>query len=297
MTGDALSALRQAGRVAAAARSFGAARMKPGETLLEVCEAVEDFIKRQGAAPAFPVQSSRNEIAAHYCPAPGERTAYASGDLAKLDIGVHVDGYVVDTATSVAVGGDASGQRLVDAAFAALEAAIGVAGPRVPVRALSETIESILRARGLRPMRNLCGHGVGRWTVHCPPPIPNCADGTTGRLEPGTVVAIEPFATEGKGDVAEAGAAEVFRVPPERSAANGLDVHVFEAIRAFNGLPFSRRQLAHLEAARVEATLRGLWERNWMAAYPPLKEAGGWIVAQAEHSVYVSEEGVEVLTR
>lgn len=296
MTSQALAALRQAGRIAAAARCFGAARIVPSAKLLEVCEAVEDYIKRRGGQPAFPTQSSRNEIAAHYCPAPGEQTAYASGDLAKLDIGVHVDGWVVDTATTVAVGGDASGQRLIDAAFAALEAAIAVAGPRVPVRSLSETIEGALRARGCNPMRNLCGHGLARWTVHCPPPIPNCPDGTAGRLEAGSVVAIEPFATEGRGEVAEAGAAEVFRVPPERSDPSGLDAEVFEAIRAFRGLPFSRRQLSHVPTARVESTLRALWERNWMAAYPPLKEASGRVVAQAEHSLYVSEEGVEVLT-
>lgn len=297
MTSQALAALRQAGRIAAAARVFGAARIVPGAKLREVCEAVEAYIKQQGGLPAFPTQSSRNEIAAHYCPAPGEQTAYAAGDLAKLDIGVHVDGYVVDTATTVAVGGGAAGQRLVDAALAALEAAIAVAGPRVLVRSLSETIEGVLRARGLNPMRNLCGHGVARWTVHCPPPIPNCADGTSGRLEPDSVVAIEPFATEGRGDVVEAGAAEVFRVPPERSDPSGFDAAVFEAVCAFKGLPFSRRQLAHLPSARVELTLRALLERNWMASYPPLKEASGCSVAQAEHSLYVSEQGVEVLTR
>jgi methionyl aminopeptidase len=297
VTREALAALRQAGRIAAAARAFGAARIVPGASLREVCEAVERFIAENGGQPAFPAQSSRNEIAAHYCPAPGDETAYAAGDLAKLDIGVHVDGYVVDTATPVAVGGHASGQRLVDAAAAALEAAIAAAGPRVPVRALSETIERTLRARGLQPMRNLCGHGVARWTVHCPPPIPNCVDGTAGRLEPGSVVAIEPFATEGKGEVVEAGTPEVFRVPPERSDASGLDGEVFAAIRAFRGLPFCRRQLGHIPSERVERTLRQLWERNWMAAYPPLKEAGGRMVAQAEHSLYVSDEGVEVLTR
>jgi len=296
VTKEALAALRQAGRIAAAARTFGAARIVAGARLLDVCESVEHFIKEKGGQPAFPAQSSRNEIAAHYCPAPREQTTYAKGDLAKLDVGVHVDGWVVDTATTVAVGGHAAGQRLIDAAFAALQAAIAVAGPGVPVRALSQTIDSTLRARGLNPMRNLCGHGVARWTVHCPPPIPNCPDGTAGRLEAGSVVAIEPFATEGKGEVAEAGAAEVFRVPPERSDPAGLDAEVFEAIRAFHGLPFSRRQLAHVPEARVESTLRTLWERNWMAAYPPLKEASGRVVAQAEHSLYVSDQGVEVLT-
>jgi methionyl aminopeptidase len=296
VTKEALAALRQAARIAAAARTFGAARIVPGARLLDVCESVEHYIKEKGGQPAFPAQSSRNEIAAHYCPAPGEQTTYAKGDLAKLDIGVHVDGWVVDTATTVAVGGHAAGQRLIDAAFAALQAAIAVAGPGVPVRTLSQTIEAALRARGLNPMRNLCGHGVARWTVHCPPPIPNSPDGTAGRLEAGSVVAIEPFATEGKGEVSEAGAAEVFRVPPERSDGAGLDHEVFEAIRAFRGLPFSRRQLAHVPQARVESTLRALWERNWMAAYPPLKEASGRVVAQAEHSLYVSEQGVEVLT-
>ncbi len=89
----------------------------------------------------------------------------------------------------------------------------------------------------------------------------------------------------------------MFRAPPERSDAAGLDAEVFGAIRAFNGLPFARRQLAQFETPRLERTLRELWQRNWMAAYPPLREAGGFKVAQAEHSLYVGEQGVEVLTR
>jgi methionyl aminopeptidase len=164
------------------------------------------------------------------------------------------------------------------------------------VRALSQAIESALRAHGVSPMKNLCGHGVGRWTVHCPPPIPNSVDASGARLLAGSVVAIEPFATEGSGDVAESGAAEVFRLPVERSDPAGLDEDVFAVIRGFHGLPFARRQLADLPRARVERTLRALWEKNWMAAYPPLREAGGRPVAQAEHSLYVSEQGVEVLT-
>jgi methionyl aminopeptidase len=145
-------------------------------------------------------------------------------------------------------------------------------------------------------MRNLCGHGVDRWTVHCPPPIPNAVDGSSARLAPGSVVAIEPFATEGRGDVAEAGHAEVFRVPIAPPEAEGLDREVVAAIRDFRGLPFSRRQLKRFEVAHVEQTLKTLWERKALAAYPPLSEAGGRPVAQAEHSLYVSAEGVEVLT-
>jgi methionyl aminopeptidase len=296
VTAEGLAALRRAGRIASAARSFGAARIVAGARVRDVCEAVEQFIHGQGGEPAFPTQSSRNEIAAHYCPAPEDETAYLPGDLAKLDIGVHVDGYVVDTAATVAVGGEPAGERLVLAARAALEAAIATARPDVPIQTLSGAIERTLRAHGVNPMKNLCGHGVGRWTVHCPPPIPNSRDGAAGRLARGSVVAIEPFATHGPGDVVESGPAEVFRVPFERWDAAGLDAEVFAAIRTFHGLPFARRQLAGFPRERVERTLSGLLERSWMAAYPPLTEAGGHKVAQAEHSLYVGEEGVEVLT-
>ncbi len=127
MTDEVLAVLREAGRVAAAARDMGARLIVPGAALREVCEAVEDEIRRRGGALAFPAQTSRNQIAAHYCPSPEDGTLYEEGDLAKLDIGVHIDGWVVDTAVTVNVGGRAAPQRLVDAARAALEAAIDTA--------------------------------------------------------------------------------------------------------------------------------------------------------------------------
>lgn len=296
MDGDSLSALRRAGRVAAAARRFGAERIAAGARIRDVCEAVDREIARLQAAPAFPTQSSRNAIAAHYCPSPEDETRYAHGDLAKLDIGVHVDGWVVDTALTVNVGGSPENRVLVEAAEAALAAAVASSAPGVAIGRLSAVIAEALASRGVRPMANLCGHGVGRWLVHCPPPIPNVVDGTPGVLQPGMVVAIEPFATDGPGNVAEAGPAEVFRVPPEREDGSGLDGEVFGAIRALRGLPFARRQLAGFPRDRVEGVLRALWERGHLDAYPPLREALGRPVAQAEHTLYVGEDGVEVVT-
>src|SRR5688500_4271548 len=170
-----LEALRAAGHIAAAARAKGAALVRPGARLRDVCIAVEDEIRARGGGLAFPVQSSLNSVAAHYCASPDDATEYAEGDLAKLDLGVHVDGWVVDTATRGAVGGGEGG-RLVRAAAAALEAASAEVRPGVAVRRLSEVIEAAIRSFGFRPVRNLCGHGVGRWRVHMPPPIPNVPD-------------------------------------------------------------------------------------------------------------------------
>jgi methionyl aminopeptidase len=292
-----LERLRAAGRIAAEARREGAALIVPGATVRAVCEAVEDAIRRRGGGLAFPVQSSRNAIAAHYCPSPEDETRYEAGDLAKLDVGVHVEGWVVDTAVTVNVGDREENRGLVQAAESALQAAIAESGPDTPVRALSTAIDATIRARGYRSVRNLCGHGVGRWTVHRPPPIPNVPDGSTERLRAGMVVAIEPFATDGEGRVVERGAPEVFRA--ERVAGPdvpGAEARVLEAIAAFNGLPFARRQLAAFDRRAVEATLCALHGARLLSAYPPLLDAGGRRIAQAEHTIYVGNDGVEVLT-
>jgi len=266
----------------------------PGASLLEVCREVEAEILGQGGQLAFPAQTSRNEIAAHYCPGPDDETVYERGDLAKLDLGVHVDGWVVDTAVTVCVGGDAA--PLVDAVEAALAAAIEVAGPGVPVSRLGSVIARTIRDRGFTPVRNLCGHGVGRWRVHCPPPIPNLPDGTRSALPTRGVVAVEPFATEGRGLVAESGRPEVFQLRPRRGGSLPGDAGVAAAIEALNGLPFSRRQLGLFDREQVERSLRELGRAGRLISYPPLVEPRGRRVAQAEHSIFVSEAGVEILT-
>lgn len=294
---DALESLRTAGRVAAAAREMGARRIVPGASLREVCEAVEDHVLRRGAGLAFPVQCSVNHVAAHYCPSPEDRTVYAEGDLAKLDIGVHVEGWVVDTAVTVNVGDRPERRRLVQAARDALDAAIAAARPDMEIRRLSAVIEAKVHSYGLRPMRNLCGHGVGRWIVHCPPPIPNIPEDYGDRLAAGAVVAVEPFVTDGGGRAAEQGTPEVFRVDPSRPGPAGPEGKVLEAILAFRGLPFSRRQLSAFPRDAVEQALVALKDQGRLTAYAPLLESTGRPVAQAEHTLYVGPAGVEVLTR
>jgi methionyl aminopeptidase len=283
--------------VASAARAAGALLIVPGARVRDVCVAVEEEIARRDAGCAFPVQSSRNDVAAHYCPGPDDETRYAEGDLAKLDIGVHVDGWVVDTAVTVNVGDVAPRRPLVEAAAAALEAAIAATAPDVEVRRLSHAIETTIHGFGLQPVRSLCGHGVGRWQVHGPPPIPNAPDLAGGRLRPGSVVAIEPFVTDGPGVVTEHGEPQVFRLDPRKEPSHGPDPEVLAAVRAFRGLPFARRQLGAYAGPRLESVLAWLRQEGRLMSYAPLRETSGRLVAQAEHTVYVSPTGVEVLTR
>lgn len=294
MTDDALECLRAAGRIASQVRGAGAARIVAGARVRDVCQFADEEMVRLGGLPAFPTQSSINHVAAHYCPSPDDETTYRDGDLAKLDLGVHVDGWVVDTALTVNVGDLPQNRRYVDAARAALDAAIRAASPDVRINDVSAAMELTIRSFGLTPVRNLCGHGVGRYTVHTTPSIPSIADGSKSRLVHGMVVAIEPFATDGRGLVSEDGRAEVFRYVGS-GAARG-DAQVLNAIQAFRGLPFARRQLASLPRADVEATLKAMDRAGDIMSYPPLVERGGRPVAQAEKTLYVSRNGIEVLT-
>ena len=235
-------------------------------------------------------------MAAHYCPPPDDRSEYSAGELAKLDLGVHVDGFVVDTAVTVDVGGVSPQAGLVAGTQRALDAAIALARPGLPVRELSAAIERVIVAHGARPVRNIGGHGVARWRVHCPPPIPNVPEEGRDRLAAGMTVAIEPFATEGEGLVAESGRAEVFRLDPRHRGDDEVDPALMQRIRDFRGLPFARRQLADFAASAIEAALRILAVAGGLQAYPPLVEVSGAPVAQTEHTILITETGAEVLT-
>jgi methionyl aminopeptidase len=291
-----LDALRQAGRIAASARAAGAALIVAGARPADVCVAVEADIARLGGAPAFPAQIALNEVAAHFCPADDDPTVFRDGDVAKLDLGVHVDGWVVDTAVSVSVGGQPEGLRLIEAAETALAAALGVARPGVLVVQVSHAIEAAILSMGLKPVTNLCGHGVARWTIHCPPAVPNRPEGdATTRLDPGATVAIEVFATDGDGQVEERGPARIHRLDPQ-TPTDSIDPELLSALKEFHGLPFCARQIKGLPKSQVEATLAALATSGRIRSYRPLVDPQATAIAQAEHTLYVHEDRIEVLT-
>ena len=292
----ALDCYRKAGRIASECREWAKDHIRPGVTIRHVLESVETLIRERGAQPGFPAQSSRNSVAAHYCSSPEDEQQYAEGDCVKVDIGVHVDGYVADTAATVDLSSDKRWTPLVESARSALAAAIATVGDGVPVGEIGGAIERTILKAGFQPVRNLTGHGLGRWKVHTPPQIPNYAERGGGVLRKDTVFAIEPFACTGKGMIREAGKAEVFMLvrPPLR--AKGLDREVLKAIESWRGLPIARRYFNDLDRNAVEDTLQKLARQGSLVRYPPLVEEDGVMVAQYEHSLYLSPEGVEILT-
>ena len=292
----ALECWREAGRIASACREWARDAIRPGVRVREILETIEEMIYERGAAPGFPAQSSRNHVAAHYCSAPQDELEYEEGDCVKVDLGVHVDGYIADTACTVDLSADERWTPLVTASADALGAAIATVGEGVPVRDVGHVIEQTITAAGFEPVRNLTGHGLARWKVHTAPQIPNYGDAGGGRFEVGMVFAIEPFASTGRGFIRELGKSEVFMMvrPPRR--ARGLDREVLKAIEGWRGLPIARRYFTDLDEGALEDTLGRLARQGSIMRYPPLVEEEGVMVSQTEHSMFLGPDGVEILT-
>jgi methionyl aminopeptidase len=293
---EGLEKLRRAGRIASECREWARENIRPGVQVRHILETVEHMIRERGAEPAFPTQSSRNFVAAHYCSAPEDPMTYEVGDCVKVDVGVHVDGYIGDTACSVDLSEDGTWQSLVDASANALAAAIATVGDGVAVRDVGAAIERTIVSAGFEPIRNLTGHGLARWKVHTSPQIPNYPEGGTGRFKEGMVFAIEPFASTGRGYIQERGRAEVFMMQRPPRKAKGLDREVLAAIQSWRGLPIARRYFRDFDPEVVEATLSKLTRQGSLMRYPPLVEEEGVMTTQCEHSMYLGPDGVEVLT-
>ncbi|RAW46112.1 type II methionyl aminopeptidase [Halorubrum sp. 48-1-W] len=286
---DAVESYREAGAVLVEAMNEARGMVEPGRSQLEVAEWVEDFVREEGAGLAFPVNLSVDPEASHATPSRDDDTEFRE-EMVCLDVGVHVDGYIADAAVTVDHTGNT---ELVEAAEMALEAAIDEAGPGVEVGVVGEAIEDVIRGYGYTPVLNLSGHGVERYDAHTGPNVPNRGVDRSVELEPGQAVAIEPFATDGRGKVGEGTDEEIYELERERSVRDRRARRVLEEIAEFDGLPFAARWLSD---DRSEMALRRLKQANVIKGYPVLKEADDALVSQAEHTLLVTEDGVEVTT-
>ncbi|WIV68140.1 type II methionyl aminopeptidase [Natrialbaceae archaeon AArc-T1-2] len=282
---------REAGEILAQVREEAADRVEVGTTHLEVAEFAENRIRELGGEPAFPVNISIDEEAAHATPAIDDETTFGE-EMINLDIGVHVDGWLADTAITVDLSGN---PELAEASEQALEAAIDVVEPGVETGEIGAEIEDVIDGYGYNPVVNLTGHGLGHWEQHTSPNIPNRAVSQGTTLSVGDVVAIEPFATDGGGKVTEGSKEEIFSLQNERSVRNRQAREALAQItEEFRTLPFATRWL---EVDRAEMALRRLKSRDVIHGYPVLKEDDGCLVSQKEHTVIVTDDGCEVTTR
>ncbi len=293
---EELQIYRKVGKLASEVREKARSKVKPGVTLLSIAEYVEDLIRERGAQPAFPCNISLNQIAAHYSPPANDETQIKEGDLVKIDIGAHIDGYIADTATTVTTG---ESTEMIETIEHVLEEAIKTVRPGIGVEEIGGVIEETAKASGFKPIQNLTGHSLARWTLHAGISIPNVREEPGEKIKTGDVLALEPFITDGAGVVEDQPQAYIFRYLGDRPVRTRMARKLLLDIRRLYGsLPFAERWLAkRISKIRLELSLRDLISSGAIHPYHVLKERENGKVAQAEHTVIVTEDGCEVTTR
>jgi methionyl aminopeptidase len=289
-----------AGKIAAEEREKARKKYHVGSTLTQICDTIESGIKRDGAQPAFPVNVSLNELAAHYTAEPNDEITVKESDVLKIDIGVHVQGYIADTAVTVTY--DPKYEALVKSAETALSEAVRITRINTKASEIGKLIENTILKLGFKPIQNLSGHSLEQYTIHAGKSIPNIwTIGSSFNLSSGNAYAIEPFVTlkEGRGIVREGKTRNIFSII-SRKPSKDKDIDNFLELiwNRFKTLPFALRWLIdQYEEDRARQMLDFLERRRNIHTYPTLLEGNSKIVAQAEHTIMLQDGFSQVITK
>ena len=296
MNEDCWDRLRRSGQIAAQALQLGMDMVDDGVRLLDVAEEIESYIRSKGAQPAFPVNLSINEVAAHYTPGHNDKLRFDPGDVVKVDVGAHIDGYVGgDTAGTVAVGSKRN-HELIASAVKARDMVMEVIGEGMPMNGIGRMVEGSITGDGYRPVANLTGHQIDRFNLHAGLTIPNVDDGNLNPVKDGMVLAIEPFATNGEGLIKAGKPGNIYRVLRERPLKDPELKVFFDRLREeFQTLPFCDRWCTSFDP-KAEAKINKLVRHGLVSSYATLVEVKRGCVTQSEHTVLIRGRKAEILT-
>ncbi|XP_030625912.1 methionine aminopeptidase 2b isoform X3 [Chanos chanos] len=305
---------RQAAEAHRQVRRYVMSWIKPGMTMIEICEKLEDcsrkLIKENGlnAGLAFPTGCSLNHCAAHYTPNAGDPTVLQYDDVCKIDFGTHINGRIIDCAFTVTF--NPKYDKLLEAVKDATNTGIKCAGIDVRLCDIGESIQEVMesyeveldgKTYQVKPIRNLNGHSIGQYRIHAGKTVPIVKGGEATRMEEGEVYAIETFGSTGKGMVHDDMECshymknfEVGHVPIRLPRAK----HLLNVVNEnFGTLAFCRRWLDRLGETKYLMALKNLCDLGIIDPYPPLCDTKGCYTAQFEHTILLRPTCKEVVSR
>ena len=286
----------KAGKIAGEVRENVRKKNWVGSTVFEICEEVENEIKKRGAKCAFPVNTSINEVAAHYTAEPNDELTISDTDLVKIDLGAQINGYIADTAVTVCY--DSQFDMLVKTAEDALNDAMSMMKVGVKSRDGGKTSEQRIKQMGFLPIANIRGHSLEQYTIHAGKSVPNIWSIGSFRFSE-EAFACEPFVTtgEGLGFVHEGKIKNIFSLSTRKKTKNKEADRLLDYIwDNFNTLPFALRWIKEWDENEARDLLTILIKKKAVHAYPILVEGNNQRVAQAEHTFIPNENGVTITT-
>ncbi|MGD9276755.1 MAG: type II methionyl aminopeptidase [Candidatus Pacearchaeota archaeon] len=285
----------KAGRIAKEVVEFAKSIIKKDKSLLEIAEDIENKVFELGGEPAFPVNLSINSVAAHFTPFHDDKTlAYG---LLKVDIGVHVQGNIADTAFSIDLENSEVNKKLILSTENALQEAIKISKNGISVNEIGKKVTETIEAEGFSPIVNLGGHGLKEYEAHAEPFIPNVDNHDLTKLKNG-LFAIEPFATNGNGRVHDGQPHGIYILMNNKNIRSPIAREVLKFIEEeYPTLPFASRWIVKKFGAKALFGLNQLEQNENIHHFPQLIETGKGIVAQAEHTILINNQEVKVTTR
>jgi len=269
LNSEFLNDYRHAAEAHRQARQWAQKNIKPGQTLTEIANGIEDAVRalvgHQGleegdaliAGMGFPTGLSLNHCAAHYTPNAGNKMVLQEDDVMKVDIGVHVNGKIVDSAFTLAF--NPRYDPLLEAVKAATNEGIKEAGIDARLGEIGGAIQEVMESYEVeingttypvKSIRNLNGHTILPYSIHGTKSVPIVKSNDTTKMEEGDVFAIETFGSTGNGYVHEEGEVSHYA---KRSDAPKVDLRLSSAKsllnvinKNFGTLPWCRRYLDRL---------------------------------------------------
>jgi len=323
MNQDFLNEYRQAAEVHREVRKYAQKTIKPGMSLTEIAELIEDGTRHltghmgleEGdnilGGVAFPTGLSINHCAAHYTPNAGNKMTLKQEDVMKVDFGVHLNGRIVDSAFTMAF--EPQYDNLLAAVkdatntgvrAAGIDARLGEIGGEIQEAMESYECEINGQTYPIKAIRNLNGHTISQYSIHggsSGKSVPIVKSNTNEKMEEGEVYAIETFGSTGKGVVRDdmetshyakiADAPKVaLRVASAKNLLRSID-------KNFGTLPFCRRYLDRLGHEKYLLGLNNLVQSGIVQDYPPLVDIKGSYTAQYEHTILMRPNVKEVISR
>lgn len=288
------SKILKAGKIVSEVREYAKTIVKKDALLIEIAERIEEKIIELGGKPAFPVNLSINDIAAHYTPAYDDKTkAYG---LLKVDFGVHIDGWVADNALSFDLENTEENKKLISAAEKALQNALAKIKYEMNISDIGKEIQNTIESYKATPIINLSGHSISHYDLHAGITIPNY-DNETGEILEEGIYAIEPFTTFGNGKVYDGRSSGIYSLIDERNVRNPIARKILDyVIKNYSTLPFCSRWIVKEFGQGALFGLKQLEDNGNLHQFSQLIEVSHRNVAQAEHTILIDGSKVIITT-
>lgn len=320
MNNDFLTEYRQGAEVHRQVRQWAQKNIKPGMTLTEIAEGIEDGVRHltghlgleEGdnlkGGMGFPTGLSLNHCAAHYTPNAGNKMVLQQEDVMKVDFGVHINGRIVDSAFTVAF--DHKYDPLLQAVKEATNTGIKEAGIDVRMSDIGAAIQEVMESyevqldgqtHQVKCIRNLNGHNINQFEIHGGKSVPIVKGSDQTKMEEGETFAIETFGSTGKGyvrdDMETSHYAKRVDAPKVALRVSSAKTLLNSITKNFGTLPFCRRYLDRLGNDKYLLGLNNLVQSGIVEAYPPLCDVKGSYTAQFEHTILLRPTVKEVISR